>query len=50
MPSRPTPRNRAGQVPTRAPAETRQRLGEKANRKQGSANGKRIAEKQRENT
>jgi hypothetical protein len=48
VPSRPTPRNRTGQRPTRAPSETKQRLAEKAGTKKGGANRRRIERKREE--
>jgi hypothetical protein len=48
MTSRPAPRNRAGQPPTRSPRETKKRLDEKAATKKGSANKRRIQQKEAE--
>ena len=48
VPSRPAPRNRAGQPPTRSRRETKQRLSEKAATKKGSANRMRIQRKESE--
>jgi len=48
VPSPATPRNRAGQPPTRSPREAKKRLDEKAATKKGSANKRRIHSKEAE--
>ncbi len=42
-----TPRNKLGQTPTHSPAQTRQRLQEKAGKQRGAANRARTREKAR---